>query len=267
MVKVYYFCIFLIIPTLYLSADDNFIPKDFWVTRGKEWEPKIIFDFKGNKITKSDLIKKTIDKGVFKIEYFSNVPFLIIDWQKGNSDKYLMLANENNFMLLYEKDNTEPLYELFYKGKEIPDVVWYGQSLGYPNNITASSTLSENNITYYPNNMCELRINCVWAEGVSGYGINEIITFNGVQAIRFYLSIGYVSYSRPELYMENSRPKRIRVTVDGKSIEVMLKDTPAYQEIDVSSFSSKVTIQILDVYTGTKYEDTCINSIINHFSQ
>jgi len=115
--------------------------------------------------------------------------------------------------------------------------------------------------------MINWRINSAWAEGVPGHGINETITFTGVQAIRFYISIGYVSYSRPELYTENSRPKKILVTVDGKSIELMLKDTPAYQTIDVDAFSSKVTIQILEVYTGTKYEDTCINSIINHFSQ
>jgi hypothetical protein len=56
--------------------------------------------------------------------------------------------------------------------------------------------------------------------------------------------------------------------VEGKfSITVDLKDTPHYQEIklpsDISDIRGKVLIlEILDVYPGTKYEDTCINTIV-----
>jgi len=269
MVKVYCFCIFLIIPPLYLSADDNFIPEDLWVTR-ENGQPQIIFDFQGNNVTKKNGENGIIEKGIFKIEYVNNVPFLIINWQKGITNKYLMLVNENNFMLLYDRDNVEPLYTLYYCGKIIPHIVWYGQGLYDPNYITASSSLTENNISYPPSNINKI-INKAWAEGVSGYGINETVTLVAGQMTRLYISIGYVSYSQPELYTENSRPKKIRVTINEKSIEIMLKDTPAYQTIDISAFDNTfitfTTIQILEVYPGKKYKDTCINSIINHFSQ
>jgi hypothetical protein len=262
------FTFLLIISTIYLSADDNFLPKDLWVTEDRNGSPEFVFNFQGNNVTKSLRLDEILDKGVFKIEYVNNVPFLIINWQKGITVRYLMLANENNFMLLYDRDNVRPLYTLYYYGKELPGVVWYGQALSNPINITASSILTENNITYPPSNMSNWRINSVWAEGVPGHGINETVTFYTVQAECLYISIGYVSYSHPELYMENSRPKRIRVTFGSGSKEIILKDTPAYQIIDnIYPFSTKITIQILEVYTGTKYEDTCINSIINHFSQ
>ena len=75
MVKVYRFCIFLIIPTIYLSADDNFIPKDLWITEDRNGSPDIIFNFQGDNVTKSRHLGEILDKGVFNIQYVNNVPF------------------------------------------------------------------------------------------------------------------------------------------------------------------------------------------------
>jgi hypothetical protein len=248
-----------------LSANDTFIPKDLWADRGG-----IVFDFQGNNVTR---IHKTegalrIEKGVFKIEYNNNVPFLVINWQ-GAANKYLMLANENKFMLLYDRDGVDPLYTLFYAGKGLDSdslfVSTGSTSVGSVGNITASSTLTDNITSYPPGNISNLSLNKAWAEGVSGHGINETVSFNR-WGWPLAISIGYVSYSRPELYTANSRPKRIRVTSAGKSKEVTLRDTPAYQTIDLSglptSYESIITIQILEVYPGIKYQDTCINSIV-----
>jgi hypothetical protein len=49
------------------------------------------------------------------------------------------------------------------------------------------------------------------------------------------------------------------------SIVVELKDTPHYQEIKFPSVidgNDTLVLEILDVYPGIKYDDTCINTIL-----
>lgn len=71
---------------------------------------------------------------------------------------------------------------------------------------------------------------------------------------------------RSLIYMNRiQRPKKLELFVKDKfCFEVELEDTPNYQTIDLPQrllSEDTLVIKILDVYPGTKYEDTCINSI------
>ena len=68
------------------------------------------------------------------------------------------------------------------------------------------------------------------------------------------------------MYEENSRPKKLNILVENKfSLTVDLVDTPNYQTIifPQTLYSSDIIIiEVLDVFSGTRYNDTCINNIL-----
>ncbi len=80
------------------------------------------------------------------------------------------------------------------------------------------------------------------------------------------ISTGFVMPSKPHLYEENCRAKTIRITVNGKTIERVLIDTPNYQLVPLPQFfyansSVNVELEIIDWYEGTKYNDIVISSV------
>ena len=113
-----------------------------------------------------------------------------------------------------------------------------------------------------------------WCEGVQGQGIGERLEFSlkknnsyaevfGKQKI--FISIGYVDYSRPDLYNANSRPKTLSVYINNTFYkDVRLEDTSEYQDLlkgRTLAASDTIKLIIKDVYPGEKYQDTCINDI------
>ncbi len=80
------------------------------------------------------------------------------------------------------------------------------------------------------------------------------------------ISNGFVMPSKPHLYEENCRAKTIRITVNGKTIERVLEDTPDYQlvplpEVLTPNPNTVVELEIIDWYEGTKYNDIVIASV------
>ena len=108
-----------------------------------------------------------------------------------------------------------------------------------------------------------------WVEGADGWGIGETFTIS-TENRSFYKYIllmnGYISASNPKLYDENGRIKKILVegVTSGKKKEFTVKDTPHPQTVDISFLPEQedVKVTILDVYKGTKYEDTAIHFMI-----
>jgi hypothetical protein len=80
---------------------------------------------------------------------------------------------------------------------------------------------------------------------------------------RIAISNGFVDYNRPNLYKENNRIKKIRVYfVDPiGSMDFDVEDTPQIQEFNFNRGSEIISIMILEVYPGEKYNDTCVNNI------
>ena len=122
---------------------------------------------------------------------------------------------------------------------------------------------------YRIENLCDMREDTPWVEGVDGWGIGEsfvIKTWNDTSDKYILLMNGYISASNPKLYDENGRIKKIMVegVISGKKKEFTVKDTPHPQTVDISFLPEQedVKITILDVYKGTKYEDTAIHFMI-----
>lgn len=122
---------------------------------------------------------------------------------------------------------------------------------------------------YKIENLCDMNQDTPWVEGVDGWGIGEsfvIKTWDNSDDKYILLMNGYISASNPKLYDENGRIKKILVegVKSGRKKEFTVKDTPHPQTIDISFLPEQedVKITILDVYKGTKYEDTAIHFMI-----
>jgi hypothetical protein len=220
-----------------------------------------------------------IKTGTYSVDDSSGISFLIMQWENNASERYLML--EGDILCLY-KDDGEPVYFGYHYSSddwhEEDDHNWDASHVSVTENITASSSLRDGNAAYTPDNL-DLRLNSVWAEGKEGQGIHEklFIPFPAQFYYEIYISGGYVSYSKSYLYKENSRPKKIRIyfgdeeSLQENYMDVELKDTPRFQYIPLYRIvnwedynqDNIIEIEILEVYPGTKYEDTCINSILH----
>jgi len=131
---------------------------------------------------------------------------------------------------------------------------------------------SQGKNTYGPRNLTRKG---AWCEGVKGYGIGEavMLTFQGYpndarppSYDRLVISNGYDKTSKT--FLENSRVKQIEIRTDsGKFWIRTLKDETGPQEISLGGEIAplSVTITILDVYPGNKYDDTCISGLYADF--
>ena len=133
-------------------------------------------------------------------------------------------------------------------------------------NITSTSFLKEKHIDYKPENLLNYNLDSPWVEGVTGYGIGEKITFECKRGKGLVIGIGYVSFEKPYLYEKNSRPKSVKLTLKDKNLSKVyeLKDTPNPQTLLFpydERYEGKVELEILDVYKGSSWDDTCINFI------
>ena len=207
--------------------------------------------------------------GTYRITNESGVDFITIQWSNKTSARYLLLLLPDGIPLFYSSDAkpyfsgiSTSIWEELGNGPKFSDGKW----------VTASSTLVEGNTRYSTDKM-GIKIGECWVEGVKGNGIGEKLTVKFVQGKNLTISNGFVSFDKPNLYKENARVKSFKITNEaGKSEVVTLKDTPHFQVIE-SSFimysveGSTYTLEITEVYPGTKYEDTCINSLLYRFSQ
>ena len=66
------------------------------------------------------------------------------------------------------------------------------------------------------------------------------------------------------MFYKNNRPKEIKI-IDDDSNYVMsatLADIAIFQKIPLKKKIKNFTIEIVGVYKGTKYDDTCISGIL-----
>jgi hypothetical protein len=229
----------------------------------------IVFENNNNRITVStiDPTSGTIIKksGVYSVLIKQKVPFINVVWNDKTTDIFLMLINKV-VCFLYKAENQNPYVFGFSGGYNRGEGVFH-----IPKDIKASSSLMENGKLYSPNQI-NSRLEQVWAEGEKGQGIGEKLFINPpyltaqLGCTSIHISIGFVSFEKPYLYEENSRPKKLNISVANKfSFTVDLQDTPDFQTIKFPQTLGEndiLVIEILDIYPGTKYEDTCINSIL-----
>lgn len=105
----------------------------------------------------------------------------------------------------------------------------------------------------------------VWSEGVSGYGQGEWLRLDldstyTIQKIK--IVNGLVNKSNG--YYNNNRPKSLTLSFsDGSSQTIYLEDdNMGYQLVEINPVKSNfVKFTINSVYSGSKYDDTCIADI------
>lgn len=138
-------------------------------------------------------------------------------------------------------------------------------SMEFVTDVSATSELSEYNMTHYAKRVVDDDLSTAWVEGVKGQGEGESITLKfddeyEVKGLRIYS--GY--QKKADLYKKNSRPEKLRVTfADGSSEVCELRDVNDMQELAFKNavVTDKITIAIEAVYKGSKYEDTVISEI------
>jgi hypothetical protein len=240
-----------------------------------------------NKIIMSNT-KTNINLSGNYISYNDNgIDFLVILFDNNTWKKYLVLFDKEqntswDYCLFYDSESSEPVFglpnipelkRLSYWADSLTSDDYRTPSKTIPKNIIATSSLVEGSVVYSPNNI-NLNIDSVWVEGSDSQGVGEklIISKDELSLVYgFGISIGYVSYTKPYLYKYNSRPKKICLRNGSSSIIFHLNDSPHFQFIyfpdGFRNSRENLEIEILEVYPGSRYADTCINSLYLLWSQ
>ena len=211
-----------------------------------------------------DAEKKNVRSGQYSINNVNGLDFITISWSAGTQEKYLFLTNnEIGGLYLYKADSTP-----YFKRSGGGMFGW--EVFGSDSWIKASSFFKEivsgKTIIHSPDKL-GIKIGECW---VPNRGTKGQLTLSiGPQSSEnIYISNGFVSFLKPNLYRDNSRIKKIRLyNNSGHSKIVELKDSPHFQSISIADFNIPffergiINIEILEVYQGTKYPDTCLNSI------
>ena len=137
--------------------------------------------------------------------------------------------------------------------------------------VVASSELrSQGSASYRVSNINDWNHETAWVEGVSGYGVGQWIEFRDVYGDGTITSInilnGYVKSDKA--WSENSRVKRLKVYLNGRPVCILeLQNSRSLQTFQVqnllgnASYIGKLRFEIMEVYPGTKYQDTAISDI------
>jgi hypothetical protein len=172
-------------------------------------------------------------------------------------------TNDRHIVEKYE--SVESLYDVLPIGCS-----WYCG--GGPSLITASSELpTYKGITYEAVNAHDLSLSTAWVEGVKGYGIGQYLEYvfenQSPRVTTILLYNGYVKSEKA--WKENSRVKQLLLSINNTPYAILeLADTRARQQFNVGAIGHNpfgletvLRFEILDVYPGTKYEDTAISEI------
>lgn len=138
-------------------------------------------------------------------------------------------------------------------------------------NVAASSFLEDSYpdtgyMQYPPGNIIDGDSSTAWVEGSSGDGVGEWIQieFGGMYVMSgINICNGY--QKSEDIYLKNNRVKNIRLHFsDNSYIDYELSDS--YGQTQSLMFpqpmrTDRVVLEILSVYSGVKYQDTCLSEI------
>lgn len=103
-----------------------------------------------------------------------------------------------------------------------------------------------------------------WQEGVAGDGIGESLHFQLARSYKVkYMSFQLGNWNSDEYYIGNNRPKELEITVGGVTQSVIFPDgkTEYWIELSRECTASEIDLVIQSVYSGSKWDDTCIAEI------
>ncbi|MEG2892676.1 MAG: hypothetical protein RR840_04840 [Clostridium sp.] len=136
--------------------------------------------------------------------------------------------------------------------------------------VTVSSFKKDENFYYTADKLIDNNKYTPWIEGKKGYGEKEWLKLqfkSDLPVKGIVIDAGYNFRNDPygSSYKRYSRPKTIKIgTASGSHSVVSLRDMPSGENI--IKFKKKidtdyVLVEILEVYPGTEYDDTCISQL------
>ena len=151
-----------------------------------------------------------------------------------------------------------------------PGCSWYCG--GGPYKITSSSYIKDQGkITYLPDNIHDFNLFTAWVPDNSNGAIGKKINFHfkpfAPRINEIIIWNGYVKNS--DLWKANSRVAKFKLIINGKPNAILeLKDVNNTQSFKISPVQSTdstkdliLTLEILEIYKGTKYDDVAISEI------
>lgn len=151
-----------------------------------------------------------------------------------------------------------------------PGCSWYCG--GGPYKITSSSYLKdEGKITYLPSNIHDFDLFTAWVPDNSSGSIGKKINFHfkpfSPRVNEIIIWNGYIK--NIDLWKANSRVAKFKMIVNGKPTAILeLKDMNNAQSFKINPIQSIdstkdliLTLEIIEVYKGTKYDDVAVSEI------
>lgn len=143
---------------------------------------------------------------------------------------------------------------------------------GGPYKITSSTYLKdEGKITYLPDNIHDFDLFTAWVPDISDGVIGKKINFHfkpfAPRVNEIIIWNGYIKNS--DLWKANSRVAKFKMIVNGKPTAILeLKDVNKTQSFKIDPIQSTdstkdliLTLEILEIYIGTKYTDVAVSEI------
>lgn len=275
MKKIFIFICIIIFSDLYAQNFSIIGNYYFDIYSGIEIEQMKIEDDENVRFVYSDKNNKDLemkyqiihDNGISYIQFSNNLSsemFNKLDYQiKGNRMLFLVGHQEYYNIMLKKEVSVNTLfgYTNCFFNMDNCMMVRYSEKL--MTFYDCSSFLIEKNTKYPVENLQSSKLETPWVEAAPGYGIGEGFSVKRDNQKYLLIMNGYISYDKPYLYKQNGRIKKlcIKGLRTGKEIIVDVLDTPHPQTVDISELSEveDIRITIEDVYTGTKYEDTCLH--------
>ena len=102
-----------------------------------------------------------------------------------------------------------------------------------------------------------------WQHGTEGNGTGQQLrfTFNTVSVRAICFKLG--NWRNPDLYRQNSRPSRMRLTLGGETVDVSFTDNMQnhYIVFNRPVLAADILLTITAAYDGTDYNDCCISEM------
>lgn len=128
--------------------------------------------------------------------------------------------------------------------------------------VTASSYYSDKYGNYNISNLKNYNLGNPWVEGKDDSGIGEIININANSNFStIIIKNGFISTKKPELFTQNNRVARLKLFNNDFIMFVNLKDIKDPQTISLPFDLKNLSIEIIEIYKGENWDDTCIDSL------
>lgn len=201
-----------------------------------------------------------LDSGYNEINFFGKKYYFIY----GSGEAIMYFEQDQEFRTDQEIATTISLIPHI---KSISESSYFSESYGGHNYVYKAENLrnmvSVNHFAaFWP------RHPIPWVEGVDGPGIGEYLDIEFDQKRKnMVLLNGYVDFERTHLFKANSRVKQALITSLDENIDfeiiIDFVDEVCFQTVKFPDEVRHIRFEILDVYPGSKYNDTAVSGIFN----